>query len=168
MNKRVPYYFTYVTYPQNDWFGYLMAIAALTPQALSVALFSFIISVPWSQKGHLLRLLLGQIINEALNLLLKHWFKIPRSNNERIDYAMPSSHSQYAGYIAVAGWFVLRKLSIADWMVVLGRIVAIGVCVVVPFSRYYLDYHDAVQVLTGLIIGILFGWFWKRTALAVK
>lgn len=168
MTKRVPFYFTYVTYPQNDLFGYLMAIAALAPQTLSIALLSFIISVPWNQKWHLLRLLLGQIINEALNIILKHWFKVPRATNERIDYAMPSSHSQYAGYIALAGWYVLGKMSLANWIVILGRIASVGVCAVVPFSRYYLDYHDAIQVLTGLVIGILFGWFWKRTVLAVK
>lgn len=168
MIKRVPYYFTYVTYPQNDWFGYIMAIASLIPQILSIALLSFIISVPWSLKGPLVRVMIGQIINEGLNIVLKHWFKIPRSTNERIDYAMPSSHSQYAGYIAVAGWFVFGKLSLPDLMVFLGRIVCLGVYFVVPFSRYYLDYHDGLQILSGLAVGTFFGWFWKRSMLTVK
>jgi membrane-associated phospholipid phosphatase len=168
MNKRVPYYFTYVTYPQHDFLGYLMAIVSLTPQILSIVLASFIISVPWSLKMHLVRLLFGQIVNEAINIILKHWFKTPRSSNERIDYAMPSSHSQYAGYISVAGWFTFKKMNLDGWMVALGRLCLIGVYTLVPFSRFYLDYHDASQVLTGLAFGTVFGWFWKRTFLIVK
>lgn len=161
---RVPFYFTYVTYERGDWFGYLMAIACLAPHVISIALFSFLISLSNSRfKRQVGILLLGQFINEALNAILKHLIREPRPMNERIDYAMPSSHSQYAGYIAVVGWMILKgNLCIHHLIRILGLIACVGVYVIVPYSRYYLDYHDARQIAVGLGIGSTFGVFWRK------
>lgn len=164
--KRVPFYFTYVTYEKGDYFGYLMAIACLAPHAITIALFSFLISLPRSGRlrKHIGILLIGQFLNEGLNIVLKHWIKEPRPMNERIDYAMPSSHSQYAGYISVVGWMVLNRNSavIHPVLRILGLIACLGVYLVVPFSRFYLEYHDARQIGVGLLIGSLAGLLWRK------
>lgn len=164
MATRVPFYFTYVTYKKGDWFGYLMAIACLAPHAISIALFSFLISLPNRRlRNQIGVLILGQFINEGLNIVLKHLIKEPRGMNERIDYAMPSSHSQYAGYIALAGWKVLRGNSAIHHLIrILGLIACVGVYFVVPFSRFYLDYHDERQIVVGLLVGSLFGIIWRK------
>lgn len=161
---RAPFFFTYVTYEKGDLVGYLMAIACLTPHVITIALFAFLISLSNTRlKKQVGLLLLGQFLNEALNVVLKRLIREPRPINERIDYAMPSSHSQYAGYIAVVGWKILRKNpAIHSVIRILGLIACVGVYVVVPFSRYYLDYHDARQIAVGLGIGSLFGVFWRK------
>ena len=167
--NRVPFYFTYVTYVKGDYFGYLMAIACLAPHAITIALFSFLISLPSGGRlrKHIGMVLIGEILNEGLNKVLKHWIKEPRPMNERIDYAMPSSHSQYAGYISLVGWKVLSRNSAVIHPMIrrLGLIACLGVYVVVPFSRFYLDYHDGRQIGVGLLIGSLVGLVWQKILL---
>lgn len=162
--SRVPFYFTYVTYERGDWFGYLMAIACLAPHAITIALFAFLIAVASRRlRMQIGVLLVGQFLNEALNVVLKHWIKEPRPMNERIDYAMPSSHAQYAGFIAIAGWKVLRcNPAIHSWISFLGMVACLGVYAVVPYSRLYLDYHDIRQITVGLLVGTLFGLIWRK------
>lgn len=162
MATRVPFYFTYVTYERGDWWGYLMAVAALAPQAVSCALGgAFVATATWPGRVLLLYVVAGQFANEFFNVALKHHFKEPRPFQERIDYAMPSSHAQYAAYIAIVFYALVVKKCIHNG---LHRAVLSAGCflvtIFVPYSRLYLGYHDLRQIMYGLAFGALFGSSW--------
>lgn len=156
---RKPIYFTLVTFEEGDHLGHLLALTCFVPHVLSISLFAILLSTPFREwRIKLGRALVGQFINEGFNLVLKRSIKEPRSFGERSDYAMPSSHAQYAGYIAVYGWRMCRSVQptiLRDFF----RLVCIGIYVIVPFSRWYLEYHDLRQIFVGLTIGTIVGAF---------
>jgi membrane-associated phospholipid phosphatase len=174
-STRVPFYFTYLTYERGDWLGCVMCLTSLLPHAVTCALAGMLLVMPTRPGRQLLGYLLaGQFANEFCNVLLKHCFREPRPFQERIDYAMPSSHAQYAGYISTAvyllivrPWYRLTdghcknrwtRLSQREF----ARLCCLGVLVMVPWSRFYLDYHDARQIWFGLLFGIGFAIGWAR------
>ncbi|PIL24726.1 hypothetical protein GSI_12612 [Ganoderma sinense ZZ0214-1] len=109
----------------------------------------------------------GQMLCESFNSVLKHIVQEDRPNEELGDgYGFPSSHSQWMGYFAgfLALHFSLRHRFVStgfrllDWArdIFLFSFI-ISWSVAVAYSRYYLSYHTASQVLWGFGIGVAFG-----------
>lgn len=109
----------------------------------------------------------GQMLCEAFNWVLKHIIQEERPNYDLGDgYGFPSSHSQWMGYFAtfLLCHFSFRHRYISTGSVVLDfawkLVLYAGIVFwagAVAFSRFYLSYHTAPQVLWGLGIGIVFG-----------
>lgn len=108
--ERIPLSISHVSYVQDDSLGKLLALASLAPMLIFVLEVAFIISShhSMSKRKVAIMLLVGQLLNEGLNILLKEYFKEPRPlGSDKTDYGMPSSHSQFMGYLAaIAPYFV--------------------------------------------------------------
>ena len=116
-------------------------------------------------------MLLVQLLNVALNLVLKRAIQQPRPampGAEQLgDSGMPSNHAQFMGCFAVLllfalwgnsprarGGAALHRLPL--WVRALlsaGVLVLAALCAV---SRVYLGYHSAQQVGVGLLVGSAF------------
>lgn len=115
-----------------------------------------------------------QLVNEALNAVLKRIIKEPRPvlliRHHLSTYGMPSDHSQFMFFAAtyVALFAALRWGQPAIWRAVwIG--VAFAFAAVVAWTRVYLMYHTPAQVLVGAVLGSLLGAAWFAiTELALK
>lgn len=107
-----PVSFFLVEYDHLDPFGYLLAFLSFTPPflvAIQTTIYLTLVLAAKSirnsnlQRASLLagKLLLGQLLNELLNLGLKNAFRQPRpeSSSNYSDYGMPSSHSQFMAFL---------------------------------------------------------------------
>lgn len=108
-----PVSFFLVEYDHLDHWGYLLAFLSFTPPflvAIQAAAYVTLLIASKSAQGRRLRnaanfagtLLLGQLLNEILNLVLKNGFRQPRpsSLSNYKDFGMPSSHAQFMAFLA--------------------------------------------------------------------
>jgi undecaprenyl-diphosphatase len=105
--------------------------------------------------GEMLCALLCSVL--LCNLLLKNWVARPRPFALRPDilllvpppqdFSFPSGHSS-ASFAAAA---------VLLWRRVPGRFLALGLAVLIAFSRLYLYVHFPTDVLAGAILGFLLG-----------
>ncbi|GLB41666.1 putative acid phosphatase homologues [Lyophyllum shimeji] len=137
---------THVLYDDSSLFSLALALITLSPillmasyAALAVQTREYVIIVMWA----------GQLAGEVLNWLLKHAIKEERPiESIGNGYGFPSSHSQFAstGYpILDQLWRMIVHLGLAAW------------AAIVAYSRYYLGYHNANQILWGIAIGLTLG-----------
>ncbi|XP_047497000.1 dolichyldiphosphatase 1-like [Penaeus chinensis] len=159
---------THVEYPKGDIIGQLLAISSLAPVAIIVG---FVTLILFRRDLHTITFFAGALLNEGINLLLKHIIAEPRPWLRKglyTEYGMPSSHSQmmwfFAAYCVLFLIFRLRHIS-SSMMELLWKVV-VAVCLItaafiVMYSRVYLLYHTWGQVLWGALVGIIlgFGWF---------
>ncbi len=109
--------------------------------------------------------ILGFILNNALNAILKYAIKEPRpskdlrileiaiANQKRIgfdNYGMPSGHAQNCGYNLVFITLVFNNSFITGLYLVITAI-----CL---YQRYKYFNHTILQLIIGLIIGLGFGY----------
>ncbi|ORX52959.1 PAP2-domain-containing protein [Piromyces finnis] len=175
---RKPVSLTYVVYEKGDILGFILAYSSLCPIFLIVAYTSIILS---RRELIIIFTLIGQLLNEVFNGIIKNIIKEPRpesnfqihdlffffniifTNQAAISgYGMPSSHSQFMFFFAtycIIYMFLKLKMKNNIWKYILS-IVLICLATTVAFSRYYLYYHSAKQVLTGITIGIISGICW--------
>ncbi|GHJ90371.1 hypothetical protein NliqN6_6773 [Naganishia liquefaciens] len=167
----VPLDYTYVLYdPSSHPVGPLLALLTLSPFFLFSS-YATIILVNRPLSGF--NILLGQLSNEALNGVLKRRWKGIRPGKLGDGYGMPSSHSQFLGYSST--FLIVHLLLIHQREQGTGRALAVrntftakvtryGLVVglvawslLTGYSRVYLHYHTAGQVILGLSIGSLTG-----------
>lgn len=99
----------------------------------------------------------------VLNAGLKNTFQVPRPIGHNgitcVDkpfnafpggYSFPSGHSMGSGSF----WFSIISVFKKSWLTALGIVMMI----LVPISRLYLGVHTPVDVITGIILGILTAW----------
>ncbi|PIA15169.1 hypothetical protein COEREDRAFT_82157, partial [Coemansia reversa NRRL 1564] len=87
---------THFQYREGDKMGMALALASLFPIFLIVAETSIVFG---RREAAGILLLLGQLLNEAFNLVLKLAIREDRPNIQLGDgYGMPSSHSQFMGF----------------------------------------------------------------------
>ena len=116
-NMKKPVSFFLVEYDSFDHFGYLLAFLSFTPPflvAIQTAIYFTLLACGQvlrsksCQRAALVagKLLLGQLLNELLNLALKNTLKQSRPipseflhNYHYKDYGMPSSHSQFMAFL---------------------------------------------------------------------
>ncbi|XP_076455059.1 dolichyldiphosphatase 1-like [Babylonia areolata] len=152
---------------KGDIMGQILAMSSLLPVCLGV---SFVTLIIFRRDLHTISFLTGLVLDEAFNWVLKHLIQEGRPKRDRsnlyTEYGMPSSHSQFmwffATYMTFFIWIrVYRNYSILDdlWKVV----VCVGsffVASVVAYSRIYLEYHTAAQVVWGGVVGVVAGSLW--------
>ncbi|KAJ2808138.1 hypothetical protein H4R20_000993 [Coemansia guatemalensis] len=154
-----PFGLTHFQYREGDSIGMVLALASLFPIFLIVAETSIILG---RREAAGILFLLGQLLNEAFNLVLKHAIRDERPNIHLGDgYGMPSSHSQFMGYFVLYMVVYLERHIATN--VVHKRVTQLGAFILgisVAFSRVYLGYHTVWQVLAGAVVGVGFGVIW--------
>ncbi|KAJ2322114.1 hypothetical protein IWW51_004277, partial [Coemansia sp. RSA 2702] len=94
-----PFSLTHFQYQDGDHFGMLLALISLAPIFLIVSETSIILS---RREMASILLLLGQLLNELFNLIIKLTIREPRPHEHLGDgYGMPSSHAQFMGFFVV-------------------------------------------------------------------
>ncbi|GAA5813014.1 hypothetical protein MFLAVUS_006480 [Mucor flavus] len=151
---------THVYFNPEDKISYAFAYITLAPIAIMVFYASVIVS---RREMAGILMLAGQLLNEALNFVLKENIEQDRPYGHLGDgYGMPSSHSQFIWYFAVYGSLYLLKFIQLDhdiWKV-LTIFAMFSLAILVSVSRIYLGYHTLNQVIIGSLVGIFFGLIW--------
>ncbi|KAF7727106.1 hypothetical protein EC973_008069 [Apophysomyces ossiformis] len=148
---------THVQFDSQDNVAYAFAYITLAPLAILVFYASIIVS---RRELAGIFMLLGQLLNEGLNAILKEYLKIARPHGD--GYGMPSSHAQFVWYFASYGILYLYsniRLEYDIWKK-LAALLMLIMAAVVSYTRIYLGYHTEMQVAVGATIGILFGMLW--------
>ena len=81
---------------------------------------------------------------------------------ERIDYGMPSSHSQFMGFLMGMFPHILDLTIFSQLPKFLAYSMAIAGSALVSYSRLYLGYHDSRQVVVGFFMGLGLGSLWSK------
>ncbi|KAG4095995.1 PAP2-domain-containing protein [Neocallimastix lanati (nom. inval.)] len=158
--ERKPISLTYVLHEKGDFLGMILALSSLCPIFLIVAYTSVILA---RRELIIIFTLIGQLLNELFNTIIKHIIKQPRPENAALtSYGMPSSHSQFMFFFAtycILYMFLKLKMNNNLWKF----LISVGLIIVastVAYSRYYLSYHSAQQVIVGITLGIFAGACW--------
>ena len=158
---RQPLSVLHVEYESGDVIGAIAALVTQTPIFIMVSYATLLVS---RRDLSTASLLLGQLLNEVLNYVLKHIFAEPRPVGAPAfapEHGMPSNHAQFIGFLVSAGslWAVRRWGVGVIWraLSVVGG-VALGTAVCA--SRLYLGYHDIRQIVAGVVVGIVSGSCW--------
>ncbi len=149
------------TYPQLE--GFFLVISSMGTSEFYLATLPLIYWTVNKRLGKMLGFVL--FFSGAVNTIFKQSFRAPRpfwidpslGLLETEGYGIPSGHTQNstALFILIAGW-IHRKWA---WLLAIIMIVLMGV------SRIYLGDHFIIDVLAGLLLGIiiLLGiFFWRR------
>jgi len=151
---------THVLYDDSSLFSLGLAMITLSPillmasyAALAVQTRELLIITMWA----------GQFFGELLNWLIKRAIKQDRPiQSIGNGYGFPSSHSQYMAYFTsflLCHLYYRHRFSSTGYPVLdfiwrmLVYVGLLGWAGLVAYSRYYLGYHNAYQILWGLFIG---------------
>ena len=157
-----PFSLTYVVYQENDNLGKLLALFSLAPVFIVVSLTTLIAS---RRDLRTISLMLGVLINEVINYILKTALQEARPSISNVDfipkYGMPSNHSQFMGFLAmnVTLWAV-KHWKISTLWKILSILGIWALTFIVGVSRIYLLYHTFNQVFVGIVAGCVFGYIW--------
>lgn len=166
-----PISLTYVIYPEGDLIGKILAWSSLLPIFIIV---SFLTLIVFRRELHTMAWFLGLLLNEVVNMIIKHSIKAPRpcsaEDKSKLynKYGMPSSHAQFMGFMAIYSiFFAYIRLKVHVYEKFMDNIrqhfialSAAGAALIVCYSRIYLHYHTVEQVLVGLLVGTITGSIW--------
>ncbi|CAH2066498.1 unnamed protein product, partial [Iphiclides podalirius] len=163
-----PLALTLVEYPKGDWIGKIFALISLSPFGIGAG---FVTLILFRRDLHTIAFFIGTLVNELLNIILKHLICEARPlvrGHLYNEYGMPSSHAQYIWFFSfyVLYFFVIRLHHINNNSIIsaLWRVIIVGSCftlaVLVSIGRVYLHYHTISQVIVGGIVGFLFATVW--------
>ncbi|XP_046961178.1 dolichyldiphosphatase 1-like [Vanessa cardui] len=163
-----PLSLTLVEYPKGDLFGKFLAFMSLAPFGIGAG---FVTLILFRRDLHTIAFFFGTLVNELLNIILKHLIceARPLSRGHLYnEYGMPSSHAQFIWFftIYVLYFFAIRLHHINNNSIIsaLWRIIIVGSCfimaLIVSFGRVYLHYHTTTQVVVGGFVGFIFATIW--------
>ncbi|XP_041976948.1 dolichyldiphosphatase 1-like [Aricia agestis] len=163
-----PLSLTLVEYPKGDLLGKFFAFMSLAPFGIGAG---FVTLILFRRDLHTISFFLGTLVNEVINIILKHIICEARPlarGNLYNEYGMPSSHSQFVWFFSsyVLYFFIIRLHHINNNNIIslLWRVIIVGSCIslslIVSAARVYLHYHTTSQVVVGAIVGIIFGTIW--------
>ncbi|KAJ1943698.1 hypothetical protein FBU59_002827 [Linderina macrospora] len=150
---------THFQYEDGDTLGQFLALISLVPIFFIVMETTIVLS---RRELAGVVLLLGQLLNELVNFVLKELIREERPHLELGDgFGMPSSHAQFMGFFLAYTVLYLEMRVTTDR--VHTRLVQLGalvLAILVAVSRVYLNYHTAMQVAAGAIVGLAAGAGW--------
>lgn len=158
----VPFDLTYVVYDPKDPLGILCVHLSLFP------IYTMVFYASWfllTREIEPVIVVGGHLVSEIINKFAKKFLKEPRPDFHKefgtgsLSYGMPSAHGQHMGFFV--GYFLCILLfkisSLPPTQKYFGCIIlcftSLGVC----FSRVYLLYHTAQQVIVGTLFGMFLG-----------
>lgn len=158
----VPFYHTYILYDPKDIISVACVQFSLFPIYVMVFYTSWFLVTREIQP---VITVAGHLVGEVLNKVMKHLLKLPRpefhknfGGRRSLSYGMPSAHSQFMGFFAT--YFicvVLLQVPMARYKKAIACLALPAASICVAFSRVYLSYHTAPQVVVGLCIGVVSG-----------
>ncbi|GMM32142.1 dolichyldiphosphatase [Martiniozyma asiatica (nom. inval.)] len=175
----VPFDHTLIYYDKSNIISLPVALFSLLPVFILIFLLSW-----WllSRSFKPFAFAIGQVVNDLTSGFAKKKFQYARPikgqifNSRRLEWGMPSSHSQFIGF-----WITFTILSywayppsLFNWSIVvnldkghlkrLNRVVGISLLsilgVLVIFSRIYFEYHNIEQIIIGLLFGTFVALLW--------
>ncbi|XP_039432555.1 dolichyldiphosphatase 1-like [Culex pipiens pallens] len=164
-----PITLTLVEYPKDDLLGKLLAWISLAPLGIGAG---FVALILFRRDLHTIVFFIGTLVNESINMVLKHWIQEPRPVSRAQvwnEYGMPSSHAQFmfffTQYVLLFIFIRLHHMNNnnarAERLV---RLLVLAMCCVatcaVCCGRVYLQYHSTRQVLVGALVGTIVGSGW--------
>jgi dolichyldiphosphatase len=179
-SKVVPLSISYFTHRKGDRLGFLLALACLLPILFTAAQTALVLILHSTGQKLAALFLIGQLLNEMLNLVLKNVLKGERPGTAiRVDWGMPSSHTQFMAFLAQCISCIILKANHSNssnskgigYTDMIGIYVHYAWCLValfwgatgvVSFARIYDGSHYTRQVAVGLCIGALAGTLWGR------
>ncbi|KAF9974222.1 hypothetical protein BGZ73_002408 [Actinomortierella ambigua] len=151
---------THVQFNQDDIISKLLAYITLSPLAILCGYVSVTLT---RRELTPAVMLIGQLLNECINFVLKRIVKQARPTEVLGDgYGMPSSHSQFMAYFATYIILLMYKRG-APAGAVIPHVVSVVVVIwaaLVIYSRVHLYYHTWQQVVAGTICGVVIGAAW--------
>ena len=140
--------------------GWLLSLITLSPIYIVVMYSTLIV---FRRDLETIQIFLGQVINLALNFILKKLINQPRPQASNLkDEGMPSNHCQFVAYFST--YFILefmfRCKSLGIRYRLLYSILLMILLVAVAFSRIYLQYHTLEQTTVGIVTGFFFALLW--------
>lgn len=134
--------------------------------------------VPHAREVHMLLILAGFVVNEAVARGLKHGLRHPRPSdkcdalNLCHSHGMPSSHTQCIAFALTLRVLLLlrgfsRKCAATQLMGILESVGLAAITIGVAISRVYLGYHFQEQVVAALGLGFLMACIWRVALSAV-
>ncbi|KAA3677319.1 dolichyldiphosphatase [Paragonimus westermani] len=156
-----------VMYPKGDIIGKVLAYFSTTPIIIVVGLITLTV---FRRDLHTIFLLLGVILNELLNTVMKKTLRqsrpIATHNSKLSSYGMPSSHAQFVGFFCLYSVFFIRFRRLSEKFCrpkirLLLYIASVVTGALTCYSRLYLLYHTTEQIVIGLVMGLFLalGWF---------
>ncbi|CAG4968230.1 unnamed protein product [Colias eurytheme] len=163
-----PLALTLVEYPKGDFIGKFFALTSLAPFGIGAG---FIALILFRRDLHTIAFFIGTLVNELLNIILKHIIceKRPLSRGHLYnEYGMPSSHAQFIWFfsIYVLYFFIIRLHHINNNNIisVLWKVIIVSNCfllaLIVCIGRVYLEYHTTWQVVVGGLVGFVTATVW--------
>ncbi|ODQ49882.1 PAP2-domain-containing protein [Saitoella complicata NRRL Y-17804] len=157
---------THVSYDASSPYSLPLAYLTLTPLLLLIIYSTLFLS---TRQFLILVALAGQLVNEAINYVLKKLLKEARPVLPGLDeavgkgYGMPSSHSQFmgfwAGVVVVVLYGKLGHRYTAPQRIALS-VAAVTLSTLVCVSRVVLGYHSIKQVVVGNSLGYVLASVW--------
>merc|ERR1711907_569730 len=105
----------------------------------------------------------GALVNFIINYILQIFTKSKIDNPVCIIYkkintsGMPSIHTQTIGFLA---GFIFTMMHIKGHFRVMGTVFIIALCIIVCLIRSKIGCNNKIQIIVGLILGILVGSLW--------
>lgn len=179
-SRPVPLSISYFTYGKDDHLGCFLALACLLPILFIAAQTTLVLFLNSTSQKLAALFLTGQLLNELLNLVLKHALRGERPGTAvRTDWGMPSSHAQFMAFLAqcisriiltahYSNNYYSKSIDYTNAIDIYihhaWHIVALfwGAAGVVSFARVYDGSHYTGQVTVGVCIGALTGTLWGR------
>ena len=134
----------------------------------------YAVLVAFRRDMHTVVMLVGQLLNEASSLALKHlvagskWrhWSVRPPGSDKTDAGMPSSHTQFTFFFCTySALFLWRRVTLERPQAKPLLCLALEFfALLVGFSRYHLRYHTAEQVFAGAALGIACGVTWFAVA----
>ncbi|CAO3565444.1 unnamed protein product [Mortierella alpina] len=147
---------THVQYAGTDIYSKIFAHLTLSPLAITCGYVAVVLT---TRDLTPLLMLVGQLLNECTNAVLKRLVKQARPTEYLGDgYGMPSSHSQFMAYFATYMVILMYRMGSSPGAVsphVVTFVVLIWSTLVI-YSRVHLYYHTWQQVVAGTICGCAF------------
>lgn len=153
---------THVEYQKGDAVGYILAWCSLFPIFICIVFGTVIV---FRRDLFTMSYFAGLLLNEGINWLLKHFIKELRPLRSRevvaTVYGMPSSHAQFVSFFAAfLVLFLFIRICDQCWWKYPTMLIGVGIASLVAYSRVYLMYHTASQVLVGCTVGSVLGVAW--------
>ncbi|EQC33206.1 hypothetical protein SDRG_09190 [Saprolegnia diclina VS20] len=158
-NKKL-FTLTSVMYEADDPFGSLAALVTLSPVFIMVMYATLIV---FQRDLHVICMLLGQMVNEVVNQILKRTIDQKRPDGaEMHDAGMPSAHAQFMAFFAtyVVLYTSNRMSKRREWEHKAAMVGIVALAFLCCISRIRLGYHSYAQVVVGVAVGAGVGILW--------
>lgn len=164
MARLVPWKESYVRYEDGDLIGLVYAIITLIPLYGAIGYLTVFL---FRRDIQTLFILSGQCFSIIISSILKDIIGQPRplTQDDLLDYGMPSSHAVFASYlgtIIILQIYAIPSRFLHNLLKFIYISVVIAISCAACASRVYLGYHYFSQVLVGAILGGSIAVLWYR------